>query len=403
MHDYYAILGVRSDADLVEIKKAYRKKAHECHPDRGGSHEAIMLVNEAWFVLSDPARRAEYDSVRQSSSADAGKDWAVTVSAVRSRAQEYPRDWTEFTSWMEAALDDIANARYEGAGERVGLAVFPKILNSRSGQWAITIGACIGWALFFGTSAGRGMMKNTFDQNQIKGFLALAIPGAFGAWVGYFIHWLFNQFAVRSIRAKRLREESRVVACPKCGQQLRIPHHDHTLTVTCQACRDKVDVEPSLPPAPKAWLTRHNGVCASIGAVVGFLVAINLSMQIAQQAATKLLKDIPESTIQLVRTGDLEKRIHQMEGFAIAHGGEEVMDEKHKKSLKELRATRDFFTQLVHQADTWTDSTYLDRIEMFPMVYVICLAIGAGLGGLIGFGTQQEPPDAQRSCSVSRR
>ena len=63
--DYYEILGVSKDADDEEIKKAYRKKAFQYHPDRNqGNREAEEMfkkVGEAYSVLSDPQRRAAYD------------------------------------------------------------------------------------------------------------------------------------------------------------------------------------------------------------------------------------------------------------------------------------------------------------------------------------------------------
>ena len=59
--DYYEILGVSKSASADEIKRAYRKLALKHHPDRGGDHDEFTKLNEAYQVLSDPQKRAQYD------------------------------------------------------------------------------------------------------------------------------------------------------------------------------------------------------------------------------------------------------------------------------------------------------------------------------------------------------
>jgi molecular chaperone DnaJ len=60
--DYYKILGVSKTSTQDEIKKAYRKLAHEFHPDKkGGDEEKFKEVNEAYQILSDDEKRAQYD------------------------------------------------------------------------------------------------------------------------------------------------------------------------------------------------------------------------------------------------------------------------------------------------------------------------------------------------------
>ncbi len=60
--DYYQILGVPKGASDDEIKKAYRKLAHQYHPDKtGGDDKKFKEINEAYQVLGDPKKRAQYD------------------------------------------------------------------------------------------------------------------------------------------------------------------------------------------------------------------------------------------------------------------------------------------------------------------------------------------------------
>ena len=59
--DYYNILGVDKSASQDEIKAAFRKKAHEHHPDKGGDAEKFKELNEAHQVLGNPDKRQQYD------------------------------------------------------------------------------------------------------------------------------------------------------------------------------------------------------------------------------------------------------------------------------------------------------------------------------------------------------
>lgn len=59
--DYYSILGVEKNTSPEELKKAYRKLALQYHPDRGGDQEKFKEVNEAYQILSDPQKKAQYD------------------------------------------------------------------------------------------------------------------------------------------------------------------------------------------------------------------------------------------------------------------------------------------------------------------------------------------------------
>ncbi|HET7328415.1 MAG TPA: molecular chaperone DnaJ [Nocardioidaceae bacterium] len=108
--DFYKVLGVSKDADADAIKKAYRKLARENHPDsKPGDTRAedrFKSISEAYSVLSDPAKRKEYDDARSMFGAGAGGGFRP------------PRGGSGGTTTFD--LGDIFGGRGAGAGQSGG-------------------------------------------------------------------------------------------------------------------------------------------------------------------------------------------------------------------------------------------------------------------------------------------
>ena len=79
--NYYEVLGVEKSASQDEIKKAFHKLAHKYHPDKGGDEKKFKEINEAYQVLSDQQKRAQYDQFGRvfengQPGGDSGFNWA---------------------------------------------------------------------------------------------------------------------------------------------------------------------------------------------------------------------------------------------------------------------------------------------------------------------------------------
>lgn len=128
--DYYAILGVDRKASEKDIKAAYRRLARKYHPDvNPGDREAtekFKEINEAYQVLSDPAKRSRYDQL--------GPDWEKTFRGAgpgagpgfpggfRNVRVEWggPGDIGDFSEFFQTIFGDLGGVRVEDLGDILG-------------------------------------------------------------------------------------------------------------------------------------------------------------------------------------------------------------------------------------------------------------------------------------------
>ena len=106
LRDYYGLLGVPQNSTVSEIHKAYWQRASRCHPDRGGSHEAMVQLVEAWKILSDPNKRARYDQLlKYRHDGWRSRKFDDDVRDARKRAEGYAAGlWTEFEEIYQKAF-----------------------------------------------------------------------------------------------------------------------------------------------------------------------------------------------------------------------------------------------------------------------------------------------------------
>ncbi|MDO5044268.1 MAG: molecular chaperone DnaJ [Coriobacteriia bacterium] len=121
--DYYSILGVSRDAGADEIKKAFKKKARELHPDvnqEPDAEERFKEVNEAYDVLSDDNKRAYYD--RFGTMEGAGQGGYSGYVDINDIFGGFGMD-DIFSSFFGGARSGASAMRTEGRDMTIGLAI----------------------------------------------------------------------------------------------------------------------------------------------------------------------------------------------------------------------------------------------------------------------------------------
>ena len=120
--DYYEILGVARTATPEEIRSAFRKKAREYHPDvakdKVKGAEKFKEVNEAYEVLSDPAKRTKYDQMGREAPGG-GFAWQGSPGqAGMPDMEEFHFGGTGYSDFFEHLFGGTAGGGFRGPGGR---------------------------------------------------------------------------------------------------------------------------------------------------------------------------------------------------------------------------------------------------------------------------------------------
>ncbi|MCK5681822.1 J domain-containing protein [bacterium] len=254
-HDYYLILNISPDATVDTIKKAYRKQALKCHPDRGGSHTQMVLVNEAWLILSDPMTRKHYDFARIDKNNNFTQKTAQQdTQRCRQNAQNYPRKWTNFDQWFNSHYG--VKSIYFGATIPTGGRSIVCWLFIVAGFCLGFLGGCLIWFYFTGG----------FEHGIIGSKLAMFL-GIIGAWLGTLLHFEIikkiqgkderrsnnkqyenrrnhtntntNNLNTLASKPKQDNHDYTIFNCQQCNQKLRIPLKKEPLKITCTSCKSR--------------------------------------------------------------------------------------------------------------------------------------------------------------------
>ena len=213
MKNYYEILGVTPGASLQAIKTAYRARAMICHPDRSGSHQQMLDINEAYEILSNRDLRNSFDAAWAHQADSAAQERAGAASR---HARVYGSKKTPFFGWKA-----------------------PTVAGSSTGTIFLIVGGIVGMALFHLFFSG---VRDPIRPIHTMG-AALC-----GAWIGRWIHGLIGSTLSGSSHPTRSSscepdQTKSFIQCPTCSEKLRVPQTSQSIRVTCPSCKNNVPLK----------------------------------------------------------------------------------------------------------------------------------------------------------------
>lgn len=134
--DPYQVLGIDASATDEQVREAYRRLARLVHPDTAPAWEEeeacnrwMRMLNEAYAVLGDPLKRAQYDRTRQSRAPSRGGAAAYyeTPQAVRARARRQSRPVPQ--GWPEVVFEDTKTAQFAFGGFLAAIALYAGVIS----------------------------------------------------------------------------------------------------------------------------------------------------------------------------------------------------------------------------------------------------------------------------------
>ncbi len=127
--DYYAILGIGKTASADQIKKRFRKLALKYHPDRNpGNKEAedhFKAISEAYEVLSDPDKRAKYDTFGQYWQGESSNNWSSSTEGF---------DFSQYGNFEEFINELLGRFSTPGSSGSSGYSYNPQTTESTTGS-----------------------------------------------------------------------------------------------------------------------------------------------------------------------------------------------------------------------------------------------------------------------------
>ena len=209
MKDYYKILGVPRNASQEEIKKAYRRLAHKYHPDKGGDEKKFKEINEAYQVLSNPEKRAQYD--RFGESFEFGKEGSGFSSGF------FWKDFQENFGFDSIDLEEIFEDFFSFGREKRK----KEINRGRDIELEVKINL-------------EDTLKGIKKRITLEKFVKCPRCQGKGAEPGSSLKECFScrgQGEVQQIKRTIFGTFTRYIRCPECGGEGRIPEHP------CNVCR----------------------------------------------------------------------------------------------------------------------------------------------------------------------